>query len=185
MLLPIPFLRWRHGDRKGEGSRLDWKRRLERKGRKSRGCASGGKRGGWGQPRVHQAGRKVRRHGETETPTTNQPPHGAQGRRLLGPVALRTCPFASLLSQVRARLGPGSYCWRSRNGGTQTCLPAARGVADPAGRTAHLNQQSTQDPCEGPSLVRRVTQELLWRGLARQAHEECRHQGEPNLMRLS
>ena len=41
-------------------------------------------------------------------PTSNQPPRGTQGRRLLGPVALRTSPFASLLSQVRARLGPGA-----------------------------------------------------------------------------
>jgi len=31
-------------------------------------------------------------------------------RRLLGPAALRTCSFASLLSQVRAHLGPGGYC---------------------------------------------------------------------------
>ena len=70
-----------------------------------------------------------RRHGEVETPTSNQPPHGAQGRRLLGPTALRSCPSASLHSQVRVRLGPGGYCRRSRNGGPQTCLPAACGVA--------------------------------------------------------
>ena len=36
---------------------------------------------------------------------SNQPPCGARGRRLLGPVMLRTCPFASLLGQVRARRG--------------------------------------------------------------------------------
>ena len=58
-----------------------------------------------------------RRRGEVEMPTSNQPPRGAQGRRLLGPAALRTCPFASLLGQVRARLGPGGYCRRSGNGG--------------------------------------------------------------------
>ena len=70
-----------------------------------------------------------RRHGEVEAPTSNQPPRGAQGRRLLGPATLRTCPFASLLSQVRACLGPEGYCRHSGNGGPQTCLPAACGVA--------------------------------------------------------
>ena len=60
-----------------------------------------------------QVMRSPRRHGESGTPTSNQSPRGAQGRRLLGPAALRTCPFASLLSQVRARLGPGGYCRRS------------------------------------------------------------------------
>ena len=32
---------------------------------------------------------------EVQTPTSNQPPCGAQGRRLLGPATLRTCPFAA------------------------------------------------------------------------------------------
>ena len=68
-------------------------------------------------------------HWEVETPTSNQPPRGAQGRRLLGPAALRSCPSASLHGQVRARLGPGGYCRRSGNGGPQTCLPAAHSVA--------------------------------------------------------
>ena len=54
-------------------------------------------------------GRLPRRCGEAGTPTSNQPPRCAQGRKLLGPAALHTCPFASLLSQVRARLGPGGY----------------------------------------------------------------------------
>ena len=76
----------------------------------------------------------LRRHGEVETPMSNQPPRGAQGRRLLGPVALRTCPFASLLGQVQARLGPGGYCRRSGNGGPQTCLPAACSVAQAVAR---------------------------------------------------
>ena len=31
-----------------------------------------------------------RRHGEVEAPTSNQPPRGAQGRRLLGPAVLRS-----------------------------------------------------------------------------------------------
>ena len=35
------------------------------------------------------------------------------------------------------------------------------------------------------TLARRTMQDLLWSGLARQAHEEQRYQGEVNLMRLS
>ena len=84
-----------------------------------------------------------RRHGEVETPTSHQPPRSAQGCRLLGPVALRTCPFASLLGHVRARLGPGGYCRRSGNGGPQTCLPAACGVAQ--GAAQHGPSSSPQD----------------------------------------
>ena len=41
----------------------------------------------------------------------------------------------------------------------------------------HLHQQGTQDPPEGPSLVRQMTQDLLWSSLARKAHEERRYQG--------
>ena len=116
---------------------------------------------------VVQSVQLPRRHGEVETPTSNQPPRGAQGRRLLGPAALRTYPFASLFGQVRARLGPGGYCRRSRNGGPQTCLPAAHTVAKLAGCTAHLHRQGIQDPREGPSLARRTTQDLLGSGLTR------------------
>src|SRR4051812_20688603 len=64
-----------------------------------------------------------------KAPASNQLPRGAQGRRLLGPAALRPCPFASRHGQVRARLGPEGYYRRSGNGGPQTCLPVARGVA--------------------------------------------------------
>ena len=39
-------------------------------------------------------------------------------------------------------------CRRSRNGGPQTCLPAAHGVAEQPGRGAHLHQQGIQDPRE-------------------------------------
>ena len=78
-----------------------------------------------------------------------------------------------------------NVCRYSRNGGPHTCLPAARSVAKPAGRTAHLHQQGIQDPHEGPSLARQVTQDLLRSGLVRQAHEERRYQGGANLTRLS
>ena len=39
---------------------------------------------------------------------SNQSPHVNQGRRLLGPAVLRTCPLASPLSQVERALGPGA-----------------------------------------------------------------------------
>ena len=79
-----------------------------------------------------------RHHGEVETRTSNQPTRSAQGRRLLGPAVLRSCPFASLHGQVRARLGPGGYCQHSGNGGPQTCLAAAWLKGGPS--TAHLHQ---------------------------------------------
>ena len=106
-------------------------------------------------------------------PTSNQLPRGAQGRRLLGPVTLRTCPFASLLGQVRARRGPGGYCRRSGNGGPQTCLPAACGVAQRGPSMAHLHQHKTQDPREGPSLASQTTWSFLRHGLVRLAREEA------------
>ena len=73
-------------------------------------------------------------------PTSNQPPHGAQGCRLLGPVALRTCPLASLLSQVRVRLGPGGYYQRLGTGVPRlACLRPAAWLKEWPG-TAHLRQ---------------------------------------------
>ena len=114
-----------------------------------------------------------RRHGEVETPTSNQPPHGAQGRRLLGPAALRSCPSASLHGQVRARLGPGGYCRCSGNGGPQTCLPAACGVAQKGAQHGPSSSTQTQDPREGPSLAKRTTRSFLRHGLVRLARKEA------------
>ena len=114
-----------------------------------------------------------RRRGEVETPTSNQPPRGAQDRRLLGPAALRSCPSVSLHGQVRARLGPGGYCRRSGNGGPQTCLPAACGVAQGGAQHGPSSPTQTQDPREGPSLAGWTTQSFLGNGLVRLAHEEA------------
>ena len=80
-------------------------------------------------------------------PTSHQLPRVDQGHRQLGPMALRTCPLASLLSQVRACLGPGGYCQRSGNGGPQTCLPAACGMAQPVPQYSPSSSTNTQDPC--------------------------------------
>ena len=114
-----------------------------------------------------------RRRGEAWTPTSNQPPRGAQGRMLLGPAALCTCPSAFLLSQVRARLGTGVYCRHSGNGGPQTCLPAACGVAQVVAQCGPSSSTQAQDPREGPSLTRRTTGSFLRGGLTREAREEA------------
>ena len=66
-----------------------------------------------------------------------------------------------------------SFCWCSGNGGPQTCLPAACGVAQRGPSTAQLHQHKTQDPREGPSLVGRTTGSFLRHGLIRRAHEEA------------
>ena len=114
-----------------------------------------------------------RRRGGAEPPTSNQPPRGAQGRRLLGPMALRTCPFASLLSQVQARLGPGGYCRHSGNGGTQTCLPAASGVSQGVAQYGPSSSPQAHYRHEGQSLTERTMQAFLRNGLTRQAREEA------------
>ena len=106
-------------------------------------------------------------------PTSSQSPRGAQGHRLLGPAAVRSCPSASLHGQVRARLGPGGYCRRSGNGGPQTCLPAACGVAQRGAQRGPSSPTQTQDPREGPSLAGRTTRSFLRHGLIRLAREEA------------
>ena len=108
-----------------------------------------------------------------KAPTSNQPPRGAQGRRLLGPAALHSCPSASLHGQVRARLGPGGYCRHSGNGGPQTCLPVACGVAQRGAQHGPSSSTQTQDPREGPSLAGRTTRSFLRHGLIRLAREEA------------
>ena len=118
-------------------------------------------------------GQLLRHRREAETPTSNQPPRGTQGRGLVGPVALRTCPFASLLSQVRARLGPGGYCRRSGNGGTQTCLPAACSVAQGVAQYDPSSSTQAQDPREGLSLAGQTTGSFLRPSLIRLACEEA------------
>ena len=87
-------------------------------------------------------------------------------------LALRTCPFASLLSQVRARLGPGCYCRCSGNGSPQTCVPTAYGVAQVGAQRSPASSAQAQDPREGPSLTGRTTGNFLRSSLPRQAHEE-------------
>src|SRR3954465_14256636 len=64
-------------------------------------------------------------------------------------------------------------CRRSGNGGPQTCLPAAWGVAQKGAQHGPSSSTQTQDPREGPSLSGRTTRSFLRRGLIRLAHEEA------------
>ena len=64
-------------------------------------------------------------------------------------------------------------CRRSGNGGPQTCLPAACGVAQRGAQHGPSSPTQTQDPREGPSLAGRTTRSFFRHGLIRQAHEEA------------
>ena len=61
----------------------------------------------------------------------------------------------------------------SGNGGTQTCLPAARGMAQGVAQYDPSSSTHAQDPREGPSLAGRTTGGFLGHGLVRLAHEEA------------
>ena len=61
---------------------------------------------------------------------------------------------------------------------TLACLQPTVWLSKQAVRPIFINKASK-------TLARRTTQDLLWSGLARQAHEERRYQGEANLTRLS
>ena len=87
--------------------------------------------------------------GKRRQPTIRQLPRVNQGRRMLGPAALRTCPLALPQSQARARLGLGGYCRRSGNEGPQTCLPAAHGVAVLAGLYGPSSSTRQSRPSRG------------------------------------
>ena len=57
--------------------------------------------------------------------------------------------------------------------GTQTCLPAACGVAQGVVQYGPSSSTYAQDPCEGPSLAGRTTGGFLRHGLVRLAREEA------------
>ena len=71
------------------------------------------------------------------------------------------------------RLGPGGYCRRSGNGGPQTCLPAACGMAQAVAQYEPSLSTQVQDPREGPSLAGRTTWSFLRHGHIRLACEEA------------
>ena len=75
-------------------------------------------------------------------------------------------------------LGTIRVCRRSGNGGPQTCLPAACGVARGVAQYVPSSSTHAQDPREGPSLARRTMQDLLRGGLTRLAREGRSDQGK-------
>ena len=64
-------------------------------------------------------------------------------------------------------------CRHSGNGGTQTCLPAAYGVAQGVAQYGPSSSTYAQDPREGLSLAGRTTRSFLRHGLIRLAREEA------------
>ena len=68
---------------------------------------------------------------------------------------------------------PHHICRRSGNGGPQTCLPVACGVAQRGPQHGPSSPTQTQDPREGPSLAGRTTRSFLRHGLIRLAREEA------------
>ena len=64
-------------------------------------------------------------------------------------------------------------CRPSGNGGPQTCLPAACGVAQVGVQCSPASSAQAQDPRKGPSLTRRTTGSFLRSSLPRQAREEA------------
>ena len=58
-------------------------------------------------------------------------------------------------------------------GDTQTCLPAACGVAQGVAQYGPSSSTHAQGPREGPSLARRTTGGFLGHNLVRLAHEEA------------
>ena len=66
-----------------------------------------------------------------------------------------------------------SFCRCSGNGGPQTCLPVACGVAQGAAQHGPSSLAGAQDPHEGPSLAGQTTRSFLRHGLVRLAHEEA------------
>ena len=64
-------------------------------------------------------------------------------------------------------------CRCSGNGGPQTCLPVACGVAQGAAQHGPSSSARAQDPREGPSLAGCTTGSFLGHGLVRLAREEA------------
>ena len=64
-------------------------------------------------------------------------------------------------------------CRHAGNGGPQTCLPAACGVAQVVAQYGPSSSTQAQHPREGPSLTGQMTQGFLRHGLVRLARKEA------------
>ena len=79
-----------------------------------------------------------------------------------------------ICSQRHQRRDDTNHQYRcSGNGGPQTCLPAACGVAQGAAQHGPSSSTQTQDPREGQSLAGWTTRSFLRHGLIRLAREEA------------
>ena len=84
---------------------------------------------------------------------------------------LCTRPDVCLAISLAGRYQSNCRCYG--NGGPQTCLPAACGVAQGAAQHGPSSSARAQDPREGPSLAGWTTRSFLRHGLIRLAHEEA------------
>ena len=73
----------------------------------------------------------------------------------------------------KQQIGRECKCRHSGNGGPQTFLPAACGVAQVGAQCSPASSAQAQDPREGPSLAGRTTGNFLRCSLLRQAREEA------------
>ena len=109
---------------------------------------------------------------EKQTPTSNQYPRGAQGRRLLGPAALRACPRFSTKPSPGAPWARGllSAFWEW---GSPDLLACGLRHGSKEAQRSPSSSTRVQDPRDGPSLAGRTTGGFLRHGLVRLAHEEA------------
>ena len=98
---------------------------------------------------------------------------------LLGPRCSELDPWRRREAKPERTLGPGATVGILGTGVPRlACLRPTSWLSQQAVRPIFINKASK-------TLARRTTQDLLWSGLARQAHEERRYQGGANLTRLS
>ena len=84
-----------------------------------------------------------------ESLASNQPSRASLVRSLFGARVASSSTKASPRSQLCARLGPGGYCRRPGNQGTQTCLSAGRDALLQAAWYGPAGRPAVQDPREG------------------------------------
>ena len=96
-----------------------------------------------------------------------------------GPRCSELDPWLRREAKPERTLGPGLLlAFWERGVPILACLRPTAWLSQQAVRPIFINKASK-------TLVRRTTQDLLWSGLARQAHEERRYLGGTNLTRLS
>ena len=116
-------------------------------------------------------------------PSIDDDLHGLSIDASLGMENMASLVFLLLMLECQD-LGDNKSGWRrSGNGGPQTCLPVDRSVAPSAALYDPSSPANIQDPREGPSLARWMTQDLFGGGLTKLAREGWRDQGKGHLAR--